>query len=429
MKTLTTLFAFFALVFSFLAQGMFAQSVPNSLFAVILGVCFVSFLCAVLCLKLLLQAKKQIAIQTQNKNLKITMRKEDADEAMLSVFKTMTATTEGDLKTARKHLKKLEDIIGKSVLTDVLDLKILKGEKNFDAVEKLSFKLLNNKDAELVGLKALVETSSKKKNFEEALYSANKAFEARQDLYWVIENAFRLRAQSSDWKGVLEVLEAGFKKKLIPNEKYGALKSVALYALSLDETKRQNFLAASKYLNQACHLSPDFVPAALDLAQHFKNEGQLERAKKTLKEIWRCHPTYDVAKAYLALFKNETPLEQVLRLENLALLNHKDPSLNNFILAEYNMKAKLYDKARGEFEMFLINNPATKKIALLIEAYEKKVNHNLKAAENWHKRAQSCVDDCLWVCSNCKNTQSKWKPFCSKCGAFNPFNWHLYVKK
>lgn len=428
MKKLTALFVFFALVFSFLAQS-FAQSVPNSLFAVILGVCFVSFLCAVLCLKLLLQAKKQIAIQTQNKNLKITMRKEDADEAMLSVFKTMTATTEGDLKAARKHLKKLEDIIGKSVLTDILELKILKGEKNFDAVEKLSFKLLNNKDAELVGLKALVETSSKKKNFEEALFSANKAFETRQDLYWVLENAFKLRAQSSDWEGALEVLETGYKKKLISHERYCELKSVALYAISQIQTKRHNLLGASKHLSQACHLAPDFVPAALDLAKYLKNNNQLERAKKTLKEVWRCHPTYDIAKTYLGLFEHETPLEQVLRLENLALLNHKDPSLNNFMLAEYNMKAKLYDKARAEFEIFLINNPATKKLALLIEAYEKKVNHNLRAAENWHKRAQSFADDCLWVCSNCKCTLSKWKPFCSKCGAFNPFNWHLYVKK
>ena len=144
---------------------------------------------------------------------------------------------------------------------------------------------------------------------------------------------------------------------------------------------------------------------------------------------WRHYPTYEVAKAYLALFENESPLEQVLRLEKLAHLNHKDPSLNNFMLAEYNMKAGLYDKARAEFEVFLINNPATKKIASLIEKYEKKANHNTKAAENWHKRTQTCADDCLWVCKNCHTVAAKWKPFCSKCGAFNPFHWYLYLKK
>lgn len=427
MKKLTALFIFFAFVLSLFAEEMSAQNIHASVFVIVLSVCLASFLLALLVLKFLQQANKQLIIQ--NTSARTSIPKQEADKAMLALLKTMTATTEGDLKFARKNLKTLEETIGKCVLTDILELKILKGEKNFDAVEQLSFKLLKNKDAELVGLKALIETSAKKKHFEEALFSANKAFEARQDLYWVIENAFKLRAHSSDWEGALEVLEAGCKKKLVSPEKYNELKAVALYALSIHKNKNGEHLNTFKYLNQAGHLAPDFVPAALDLANHFKNNHQLERAKKTLLSIWRLNPTYDVAKAYLGLFEKETPLEQVLRLENLALINHKNPSLNNFMLAEYDMKAKLYEKARAEFEVFLINNPATKKLAALIESYEKKVNHNAKAAENWHKRIQNCADDCLWVCSNCKNTHSKWKPFCSKCGAFNPFDWHLYVKK
>ena len=425
MKKLTALFVFFAFTLSLLAQELFAQNMQTSVFALTLSVCFLSFLFSAVVLSFFMKAQKQI----KNKSHKALIKKEEADKAMFELLKTMTSTTEGDLKAARKHLKALESIIGKTVLTDILELKIFKGEKNFDAVEELSFKLLKNKDAEMVGLKSLIETSSNKKKFEEALFSANKAFQTRQDLYWVIENAFILRARSSDWTGALEVLEAGYKKKLISNSKYAELKAVALYALSLKQKKDAKHLSASKYLKQAHHLCPDFIPAALDLADEFKNNKQFEQAKKTLKEIWRCYPTYDTAKNYLSLFENESALDQVLRLENLTLLNHKNPSLNNFILAEYDMKAKFYDKARSEFEMFLINNPATKKIASLIEKYEKTVNHNPKAADKWHKRTQTCADDCLWVCSNCSSTQAKWKPFCSKCGAFNPFKWVLYVKK
>lgn len=429
MKKLTALFVFFAFLLSLSAQKLFIAKLPVSIFLLVFGICLLSFLLAHLVLMFLLQIKKQIVVQTASSNINTAVSKKDADEAMLFVLKTMTATTEGDLNTARKYLTKLKNLIGQSVLTDILELKIFKGEKNFDAVEKLSFKLLKNKDAELVGLKALIETSSKKNDFEKALLSANKAFQARQDLYWVIENAFLLRARSADWDGALEVLEAGFKKKLVSNEKYSELKAIALYTLSLKQTKDSKHFNALKCLRQACHLAPDFVPAALDLATYFKKNNQLEQAKKTLINIWRRNPTYFVAKTYLSLFDDKSPLEQVLRLENLALLNHKNPSLNNFLLAEYDMKAKLYDKARSEFEVFLINNPATKKIIELIEKYEKTVNHNPKAAENWHKRLSSCADDCLWVCSHCKNTSSKWKPFCLKCGTFNPFSWFLCVKK
>ena len=116
-------------------------------------------------------------------------------------------------------------------------------------------------------------------------------------------------------------------------------------------------------------------------------------------------------------------------METLAILNANYPSLNNFLLAELDMKAKLFDKARAEFEMFLIDNPATKKIAKLVAAYEKQVNKNKKAALSWEKRAKTCEDDCVWVCSNCGEISSKWKPFCKKCGRFNPFQWFLCVKE
>jgi len=428
MKIVSTLFVFFSFIFALVADTLFGNT-DGSLFSFILVSSLIAFLCSVIAFQCIRLLQKKADEQMSRSVSSATIKKEHADKALFALLKTMTSTTEGDLKSARKHLKTLENLIGQHILTDILELKILKGEKNFDAVEKLSYKLLKNKDSELVGLKSLIETSAKKKNFNEALLSANKAFETRQDLYWVLENTFQLRALSGDWQGALEVLETGLKKKLVLPQKYNELKAVALYEISLTAAKNKQDFAALKYLTHACHLCPDFVPAALDLAAKFEHSNQKERAKKTLIEVWRRNPTYDIAKAYLNLFKSETPLEQVLRMETFATLNKNDASLNNFVLAECNMKAKLYDKARAEFEIFLINNPATKKIASLIEKYEKNVNHNPKAAENWHKRSLACADDCVWVCSHCKQTASKWKPFCSKCGTFNPFHWHLYLDK
>ncbi|MBO4294344.1 MAG: hypothetical protein J5896_02740 [Alphaproteobacteria bacterium] len=428
MKKLTALFLFFSFLIALTAEMLFGYA-DGTVFSLVLGSCLLVFFLASLTLQFFSLMKKQLEQQTCCTPSSQTITKEHADKALFTLLKTMTSTTEGDLKSARKHLKTLENIIGKHILIDILELKILKGEKNFDALEKLSFKLLKNKDAELVGLKSLIETSAVKKNFEEALLSANKAFETRQDLYWVIENTFQYRALSGDWQSALEVLEAGLKKKLILHQKYDELKAIALYELSLSAQKKGQDFVSFKYLTHASHLYPQFVPAALELAKRFECNRQTERAKKTLIEVWRQNPTYDIAKAYLHLFKSDTPLEQVLRMETFATLNTKEPSLNNFMLAECNMKAKLYDKARAEFEIFLVNNPATKKIASLIEKYEKQVNHNASAAENWHKRSVSCTDDCIWVCSHCKQTSSKWKPFCSKCGTFNPFHWHLYQDK
>ncbi len=373
------------------------------------------------------QMSESVKKSTQIQN-KIKLKKNDVDEAMFALLKTMTATTEGDMKTARKNLKIVESKIGQGTIVDVLELKILKGEKNFDALEKLSNKLMKNKDSELVGLKALVETSAKKKDFAKALESANRAFQTRQDLYWVIENTFNLRALASDWKGASEVLEAGKNKKMITPEKYRSMKAVAFYEQALEAKKQNETLKFSKYLTEAYDADPSFEPAAVELAKFYENEGQINKADKILKSIWRISPTYEVAKAYMKLYKDDSALERVQRMENFAMLNAKELSLNNLILAELDMKAKLWDKAKSEMEIFLINNPATKKIAHLMSQYEKTVSKNFDAAQSWEKRQKDCPNENVWVCSHCGQEVLKWKPFCDKCGGVNSYKWFLCLK-
>ncbi len=370
-----------------------------------------------------------VHLQSLENNDFKTIQKKDAEEAMLLVLKVMTSTAEGDLKQGRQNLTKLKSKIGNHDIADLLELRILKKEKDFDKLEKLSQKLLKSKNSQLVGIKALTESWSMKNDFEKALPLANKAFEARQDLFWVVKYAFDLRAKSADWQGALEVLETASKKNLINKEKYAELKAICLYEIALEEKKKGQKLSCVKNLIQAHDLLPDFVPAALELADFYQKDEQIRKAQKLLKEVWRINPNVMIAEAYLKLFDDDTPLSHVQRMENLALCQAKNQALNNFMLADLNMKAKLWDKAKSEFELFLISNPATKKIAKLISKYEKVVNQNIKAAQNWSKREKDCVEDCLWVCSHCAKTSSKWKPFCPDCGAFNSLNWHLYFKK
>ncbi len=390
--------------------------------------CFMLLLVIAECLVLFWYKKLKQDMRACSKEQDL-MAKTDVNVALSSVLKTMTAITEGDMKTAEKHLKELKEKIGDSAIIDLLKLKILKGEKKFDEVEKLSSKLLKTKGEELVGLKAMIESSSKNKEFDKALISANKAFEIRQDLYWVIENTFRLRAMASDWHGAIEVLEVAHKKKMIDPNKYFSMKAVSLYEMGLAYAKNKQEMLFEKCMEEAYNLCPSFVPSALKWAECESKKDKIRLAEKILKEVWRVCPTYDIAKAYLKLFSAETPQDHVHRMESFALLNVSNPSLNNYILAELDMKAKFYDRAKSEFEIFLINNPATKKIAKLIAKYEKEVNKNLKAEQKWLKKEQNCAEDNVYRCSSCNRVEKHWTPFCKECGGFNTFEWLLYVKK
>ena len=160
-----------------------------------------------------------------------------------------------------------------------------------------------------------------------------------------------------------------------------------------------------------------------------QNDNQIRKASKILSKIWRINPTTEIAESYLSLWPEDSIIEKVQRMESLALLNGKDPSINNLILADLYCQAKLWVKAKSEFEIFLIDNPATKKLAKTIAFYEKNANNNNLAAANWKKKTTNCMSDSIWVCSNCGHASSKWHPYCKKCDEVGSFNWHLFAKK
>ena len=85
---------------------------------------------------------------------KMILNRRDFDNSMLLVLRAMTSITAGDMKEARVNLNNLKKIIGDDPIIDVLKMKIYKGEKDFDRMEKLSAKLMKNESIQLIGMKA-----------------------------------------------------------------------------------------------------------------------------------------------------------------------------------------------------------------------------------------------------------------------------------
>lgn len=380
-------------------------------------------------------------IQSGQSN-KIVLSRNQFDEAAILIVKTMSAITAGLMEDARRHLGCLKEIIGEDAIIDVLLLKIYKGEKNFDKMELLSQKLMENEDIQLVGMKAALEAQMEKKEFTEALKTVNQAFEVRQDLYWVIGSAFLLRAQNNDWLGALEVLEAGIEKEITPPQKAKRLKAVALYELAKQAKADKDKTKYFKFITQALNENNKLIPAALELADYYiKNDKQTRKAENVLYRMWVENPSYEIAEAYLNLFPKDSKAEKIQRMEKLALANNKRQSLNNLILAELYIKAKKYAKAKTECKIFLLKNPATQKIADMYKQMEDKTKKSGSSAtggllNSIKKRLnemgkgeviENFPKDFQWVCANCGHVEDEWKPICPDCGEIGRSYWHLYV--
>lgn len=247
---------------------------------------------------------------------KIIIDRKDFDRSLLLVLKAMTAITAGDMSEARQHIRALKQVIGKDPIIDVLMMKIYKGEKNYDKMEKLSEKLMKNADIQIVGMKAAVEAQMEKKEFKVALATVNKAFELRQDLYWIIESAFELRAKAGDWEGAMQVLDAGYKKKIIPSAKYSRLRAMVLFECAKQYSESGDEVNFFKYVSQAIKADDTLVPAALALAAYYKaNDNQVRLAENVLMNIWKKNPTDEVAYAYINLYGDKKSKERLKRLD------------------------------------------------------------------------------------------------------------------
>ena len=419
-------------------------SIPEAMLLVLVFVAVVDFLNRILRKLVMAQVKETyrynlgntvnegeaINVLADKISEKIVINRHDFDNSLLLVLRTMTSITAGDMKEARMNLRALKKLIGNDPIIDLLKMKIYKGEKDFDKMEKLSAKIMKNEDIRLVGMKAAVEAQMQKKEFAEALATANKAFELRQDLYWVIESAFELRAKAGDWDGALQVLSSGIKKKIIPQDKFKRLKAIVLFEMALEAQKKGDDVNFFRLCSQAIECDETLVPAAVAMARYYvANDNQFRKAAKVLLNAWAKNPTADVAYEYLKLYPKDDITAKIQRMETLSQTNVLRPSLNNIILAELATEAGLWGKAKAEIEMFLINNPATKKLAGMISKYEKFSNNDKKEAAKWKEKEASCADDAMWVCDECGHASAEWEAVCPHCNAFGQSHWRLYVEK
>ena len=356
---------------------------------------------------------------------KLVLSRKDMDKAFLDFLAVLHLLAKGGGKSAAAKLEELQKTIGNDVIIDILRFNIYKQEKDFGKMEALSAKLAKN--AEILQLKHSIEEQICAQGLSNVLQEVGESLEVCQDLGWIIESAFKTHAQNGQWEEALQILDSGHKKDLIPVERYKQLKAVALYQIALGAKEKKDSVNFFKFCSQAVKYNPKLVPASLSLAEYYvENDNQVRKAAQVLSNIWRINPTTEIAEAYLRLWPEDSAVERVQRMESLALTNSIRPSLNNLLLAGLDMNAELWGKAKSEFEIFLVNNPATKRIAEIISEYELKVNQDKEKASSWKHKIKDCAEDSLWSCNACGHFSKNWQPICKKCGAIGEYKWRLY---
>ncbi len=219
---------------------------------------------------------------------------------------------------------------------------------------------------------------------------------------WLLKQAMSLFVKNGQWKRADDCLEKLFKQKQLSKDDYSHKKAILLVQMNKGE--------------QAFEIYPQMPQAALLAAAQ-----KPKKAEDIYLKAWSQVPSWDIYRNYVKLFAKENALAQFKHVEKLCETN-KNAKLNDIVLADAAINAKLWSEAKRLLNGYLAMYPLTMRVAGQMALIESEANHNFKEAQNWIEKATSAYPDSQYICTKCNHGTDGWAACCPVCNEFAGLN-------
>jgi len=335
----------------------------------------------------------------------------------------MVAVAAGDVKEADKNAKQADQLLQDPPLTMLLSAQAAQLSGDEKAAANFFEAMSERPEMAFLGVRGRLNQAMAEGDTGAALKLAERAFRLKPKTDWVASTLFDLQVKEGRWAeadGTLTALEKNRQIDTVEAQRRRAI---------LDHQRAKGLLGegrvkeAIKLLKQACDLAPHFVPAALQLAAAFKQNGKAAKAETTLEEAWRRGPHPDIAEAYMAMKDQGDPLKNVKNAERLAGFN-RDNEESALLLAGAYLKAELWGEARKTLSD-RTDGVVSARICRLMAELEEAENQDAQKAGDWLKRSTGADLDPAWVCASCGAVEADWQPVCGNCDSFDSQSWRV----
>ena len=258
-----------------------------------------------------------------------------------------------------------------------------------DAAKKYFAAMLERPETEFLGLRGLLMQALHAGDEAGGLKLVERAKELRPKTPWVLTQLYELRARAGDWLAAEATLNEAIKRRAVDDATGKHHRAVLLHQQSLGAEAGGDLGKALALAGKAVDAERSFAPAAVHLAQLQAGQSRQRRAIKTLFTAWRDAPHPELARAYHALFKDETPIQRVKRIEHLAAakLDHLE---SRIALAEASLSARLWGKARRLLvEAGAAEAAVAPRVAALMARIEEEEHGDHAAARTWRMRGSN----------------------------------------
>lgn len=332
------------------------------------------------------------------------------------------ALAAGDVETARREAHNTRAFSSDEPLGLLVraQMATLEGD---DASAKDAFrKMLEQPEAELLGLRGLISDALSHGDHNDALGYAERARALAPKLPWAAQALAELHARAGNWDALIDVLEDAERIGALPKADVQRRRAIAMVCLARRAEADGRLEDAFSRAERALALAPGLPAAAVAKARAARLLGRGPKASAALERAWRDCPHPDVAKAYGDLGGDDDPLSKVKRFEKLLKLT-PDAAEAHLALAQAAAAARLWGEARNHFQRAaadpLTEGRAALGMADLIEAE----SHDAVAAADWRRRAALAAPAPRWRCGDCGHETPEWSGRCPTCGAFDSLAW------
>ena len=329
------------------------------------------------------------------------------------------ASGEGDI--AMTKAARAEKYLRKPALTNLITAQAAEMSGDRRKAEEVYKRLLQNDKTRFVGIRGILRQKLAEGDTDTALKLAQSAFALKPRHPEVQDTLLELQAQTSDWKGARETLNAKLKYGSLPRDVHKRRDAVLALSEARDVLDEGKTIEAREAAIEANRLSPDLIPAAVLAARGYIEQGNKRNALRVLNKAWLVHPHPDLAAAFAAIEPDETPQERLKRFAKL-LKVHPENRETKLLKAELNIAAEDFPGARRALGDLAEVEPDARALTIMA-AVERGEGASDAVVKGWLARALSAPRGPQWVCEKCHHIHAEWVPACENCQSFDTLSW------
>jgi HemY protein len=269
----------------------------------------------------------------------------------------------GDGARARKILDKAHRFLDDQKLLTLLMARANEANGDLAAAESAYVVLLGDPKTELLARRGLAAAAHARRDATGAAEHAAAALKLSRSAAWAFAGLFDFRLNAGDWRGALEALEEGERRKFITGAPARRRRAVLLTAAGVASERAGELATALDFATRAAKAAPGFAPGAVLGARMAKAVGDAWKAQAFLEAAWEEAPHPALARLYAELKGGETATELAQRMRVLVEVNpgHRE---SRIIAVEQAIALQNWEEAAAALDG-LIREGMTSRTALL----------------------------------------------------------------